>query len=272
MWFDNSTSPSRVLPTGSLAPRAIFVAIDGDVFVDNGNTDGRVDRWRGNASTPIPAMLVSESCRSLFIDIHDQLYCSQDTSARVIRNSLLWNINQTETIAGNGTRGSAANMLHGPRGIFVDLNMTLYVADCNNDRVQMFRAGEKNGTTIAGNGSSGTIALSRPFAIILDGNGYFFIADASNTRIVASGPNGFHCIIGCVPGTNVVGFPRTIHFDSDGNLLVMDSANSRLLTFLFTTDSCSKQIRLAWRSDCNDRFFSLRRRHHFDAGGTNLND
>ena len=177
-WFVNSTSPSRVFPTGSLAPRAIFVTIHGDVLVENGNTDGHVDRWIDNASTPITAMFVSESCRSLFVDTYDRLYCSQDLLARVIRNSLLWTINQTTVVAGTGITGSAANMLNGPRGIFVDLNMALYVADSDNDRVQMFRAGERNGTTIAGNGSSGTIALNRPFAIILDGDGYFFIADA----------------------------------------------------------------------------------------------
>ena len=248
------------------------MSINGDVFVDNGNSDGRVDRWIGNASTPITAMSVNESCRSLFIDIHDQLYCSQDISARVIRNSPLWNISQTTIVAGTGISGLATDMLNQPRGIFVDLNLTLYVADFGNDRVQMFRAGERNGTTIAGNGSFGTIALSRPSAIILDGNGYLFIADTSNTRIVASGPNGFRCIIGCVPGTNVMGFPRTIHFDGDGNLLVMDSANKQLLKFLLMTDSCGKQILLACRSNCTNKFFPRRRRHHFDAGGTNLND
>jgi DNA-binding beta-propeller fold protein YncE len=241
VWFVNSTSPSRVFPTAIVAPRAIFAGINGDVFVDDGSGRARVDRWIGNASTPITAMFVSEHCWSLFIDTHDQLYCSQDTSARVIRKSLLWNINQTTILAGTGGVGSAADMLYQPRGIFVDLNMTLYVADCANHRVQRFRAGERNGTTIAGNGSSGTIALNRPLAVILDGNGYLFIADTSNNRIVASGPNGFRCIVGCVPGMTVVNYPRTIHFDSDGNLLVMIAGSSRLLKFLLATNPCGKQ-------------------------------
>ena len=120
--------------------------------------------------------------------------------------------------------------------------MSLYVADCHNDRVQMFRRGERHGITLAGNGSSGTIDLNQPIGIIVDGNGYLFIADAINDRIVASGPNGFRCIIGCGAGVGALNHPRTIHFDSDGNLLVMDYGNSRLLKFLFVSNSCSKQI------------------------------
>ena len=119
--------------------------------------------------------------------------------------------------------------------------MNLYVTDCNNNRVQMFRVGERNGTTLAGNGSSGTIDLHRPVGVVLDGNGYLFIADAYNDRIVASGPNGFRCIIGCVAGgSSAVNRPRTMHFDSDGNLLVMDSGNSRLLKFLLVNSSCGQ--------------------------------
>ena len=133
-------------------------------------------------------------------------------------------------------------MLDTPRGIFVDLNMSLYVADCGNDRVQLFRRGERNGITLAGSGSSGTINLYCPIGVILDGNGYLFIADASNNRVVASGPGGFRCIIGCsVGGGTALNHPRTIHFDSHGNLLVMASGNRQLLKFLLVSNSCGKR-------------------------------
>ena len=240
VWFNGSTSPDRVLPTGRLGPLGIFTAINGDIFVDNGNTDGRVDRWTRNSNFSIPAMYVISACYSLFVDTYDRLYCSVGGSHQVIRNSYLGNINQTETVAGNGAPGSTADMLDTPRGIFVDLNMSLYVADSHNDRVQMFRRGERHGITLAGNGSSGTIDLNRPIGIILDGNGYLYIADTSNNRIVASGPSGFRCIIGCDAGMGAVNYPRTIHFDSAGNLLVMDSGTGRLLKFLRATNSCGK--------------------------------
>ena len=53
---------------------------------------------------------------SLFVDTYDRLYCSVGGSHQVIRNSYLGNINQTETVAGSGTAGSAADMLDTPRG------------------------------------------------------------------------------------------------------------------------------------------------------------
>jgi DNA-binding beta-propeller fold protein YncE len=199
-----------------------------------------VDRWVRNFSVSVAVMFTSESCMSLFIDTYDRLYCSLDARSRIIRTSLLHDINRTETVAGNGSVGLAGNMLNRPRGIFVDLNMTLYVADCFNSRVQQFRSGERNGTTVAGNGAPGTVILNKPIAVILDGNGFLFIADAARNHIVASGPNGFRCIIGCGAGIGVLNSPGTIHFDSGGNLLVMESGNSRLQKFLMMNNSCGE--------------------------------
>ena len=241
VWYAGSSTPSLTFPTNLSAPCSIFAAMNGDIFVDNGASGYRVDRWAQNFTTVITAMLVNESCWYLFVDIHDQLYCSQQTQSRVIRQSLWENLNQVETVAGNGTLGSNANTFNGPRGIFVDLNLTLYVADCFNNRVQMFRAGEKNGITVAGQGAPGTIDLNWPVGIVMDGSGYLFIADANNNRIVGSGPNGFRCIVGCGAGIIVVNRPRTVHFDSQGNLVVLNAGNSRIQKFLLTTNSCGKR-------------------------------
>lgn len=124
--------------------------INGDFFVGFGGASGWVDRWPRNSNTSILAMNITGSCVGLFVDTYNRLYCFDQGSHQVLRNYYLGNINQTEIIAGNGTPGSATNMLNTPQGIFVDLNMTLYVADCLNNRVQLFRAGESNGITVAG--------------------------------------------------------------------------------------------------------------------------
>jgi hypothetical protein len=58
----------------------------------------------------------------------------------------------------------------------------LYVADCFNSWVQKFRSGERNGITVAGNGASGTVILNKPIAVILDGSGYLYIADAARKQ------------------------------------------------------------------------------------------
>ena len=139
--------------------------------------------------------------------------------------------------------GSASNMLNSPWGIFVDINFNLYVADCYNHRIQFFRSGELKGTTLAGANASGTITLKYPSSVVLDADGYLFIVDSDNHRIVGSGPTGFRCVVGCsnTTGTasNQLYYPQTMAFDSYGNIYVIDEANSRIQKFTLSTNSCS---------------------------------
>ena len=135
-------------------------------------------------------------------------------------------------------------MLSDPHGIFVNPALDLYVADSGNNRIQMLQHGGSNATTVAGNGAPGTISLNQPRAVILDALDVLFIADTMNHRIVASGPVGFRCIVGC-GGTagslaNELNSPVSLSFDRDGNLLVVDQGNARIQTFSVATHSCRK--------------------------------
>ena len=56
-------------------------------------------------------------------------------------------------------------------------------------------------------------------------------------RIVGSGPNGFRCIVGCTQ-TNQFDGPRSLGFDSYGNLFVSDRENNRILKFELIANSC----------------------------------
>ena len=157
--------------------------------------------------------------------------------------SLNNSINTSIIVAGNGTGGSASNMLYQPQGIFVDSNLTLYVADSHNNRIQLFRAGQLNGNTIVVTGSSGFIPLNNPTDVLLDADGYLFIVDQYNNRIIGSGSNGFRCLVGCFgngSGPNQLFAPSTLSFDSYGNMFVTDSKNNRIQKFLLATNSCGK--------------------------------
>ena len=129
-----------------------------------------------------------------------------------------------------------------PHGIYVDINFDLYVADSGNNRIQLFRSGDLNGITLAGNGAPGTITLRYPTAVVLDNDGYLFIVDSGNNRIVGSGLNGFRCLVGC-SGTsgsesNQLSWPKSMAFDSYGNMFVADTGNSRIQKFLLNSNSC----------------------------------
>ncbi|CAF4143130.1 unnamed protein product, partial [Adineta steineri] len=107
-------------------------------------------------------------------------------------------VSTNRVAAGTGTGGSDSDQLRSPHGIFVDVNLDLYVADCGNDRIQLFQSGESNGITVAGSTSlNPTIILDCPNGIVLDAEKYLFIVDQKNHRVVGSSWNGFRCLVGC---------------------------------------------------------------------------
>lgn len=244
MWSLGTSTWTRNISDGLNLSSSVFVGNNGDVYVDNGNFNHHVDKWTFNSTTGIAVMNTSNDCFGLFIDANNTLYCSYADENRVVRQFLEKPGTAAVTYVGNGTRGSAANMLDYPCGIFIDDNLTLYVADCGNDRIQIFDREKSNGTTAAGNGSINTINLNCPTGVVLDGHGYLFIVDSLNHRVVASGPHGFRCIVGCTNGAgagfNQLNEPRALSFDSFGNIYVVDTNNSRVQKFVLATNACGK--------------------------------
>jgi hypothetical protein len=243
-WTEGANTLSRNISAGLNGPCGIFATINGDVYVDNGAVNHRVDKWSWNATSSIVVMNVTSRCFSLFVDINDTLYCSNDGEFKVVKMSLNDGSNTVTIAAGTGVQGSQPDMLYYPNGIFVDMTFNLYVADWGNNRVQLFQPGQLNGTTLAGNGASGSIALSGPSGVVLDADENLFITDCGNTRIISSSPSGFQCLLGCSGGSgsaaNQLNHPYSLSFDSYGNLFVVDSNNNRIQKFLLATNSCGK--------------------------------
>jgi len=235
IWLnDNHLNPTKIIEDIPSTPRSLFVTINGDIYVD---------KWIAENETWILAMNITSDCYGLFIDIYENLYCSMAHNHRVDKN---WP-NGTITIdAGTGVRGSESDMLNYPYGIFVDINLDLYVADWGNNRIQLFRRNQRNGTTVAGKGSTKiTIILFSPTSVVLDGDRHVFIVDQGNHRIIGSDENGFRCIFACSGeqgSTNEkLSFPQTMSFDSYGNIYVTDRDNNRVQKII-KNNICGKQI------------------------------
>ncbi|CAF4044145.1 unnamed protein product [Adineta steineri] len=185
------------------------------------------------------------SCFGLFVDINDSLYCSMCDDHQVVKRSPNDPLMASNRVAaGIGRAGSASNQLNNPVGIFVDVNMDLYVADSFNNRVQLFQPGELNGLTVAGSKSlNPTITLGYPTGILLDAEKYLFIVDRGNHRIVGSGLNGFRCLVGCDgrgSQSNQLSNPFSFSFDRSGNMFVTDESNHRIQKFQYFKESCEK--------------------------------
>ena len=244
IWLEGSTSPTDTIVTNASNPYALFVSELGDVYVDNGYPNNHVDVWRENANSSFSSLSIGKHCYSLFMIDNDFLYCSMHESHQVIKRSLNDSDNQLTIVAGTGCAGYGPHLLFYPRGIFVTINLDLYVADTDNHRVQLYRAGQLNGTVIVGTGKVAGMPLRNPAAVMLDADEYLFILDSNNVRIIRSGPDGFRCVIGCVDswGSQPHQFvkPRSMAFDSHGNIFVVDTENHRVQKFLLSPDSCSK--------------------------------
>ena len=158
------------------------------------------------------------------------------------------------TIAGTGESGYSGDngpavraRLYFPRGVAVDADGNLFVADDRNNRV---RRVDSSGiiTTIAGTGKrefSGdggpavAAQLSAPKDVAVDSFGNLYIADSVNFRIRRVDPSG---IITTIAGTGKQGFsgdggpataarlnlPESVSVDATGNLCIADSLNHRI--------------------------------------------
>ena len=165
---ENISSVTTISGAGNGYSLGLFVTSEGDIYVDNGYYNGQVDKWSINATNRTAAMYVTQSCNGLFVDINNTLYCSLGNLHQVVIKSLDDISNTPRIIAGTGCCGSALDRLCYPQGIFVDINFSLYVADSNNDRIQLIQGGQPNATTVAGSRAPGTITLSWPTSVVLD--------------------------------------------------------------------------------------------------------
>jgi len=245
IWPNTSSISPRNISLKSSSITTVFVTEDNLIYFDyQSNSISEIRRLSTDLSTTISIMRTVDNCYDIFIDIYNYIYCSLEDYHQIIRKSLNNSFDQVRIVAGTGITGSTSFMLNRPQGIFVDVNLDLYVADRSNNRVQLFPFDQSDGTTIAGNGSSlSTIHLDNPVAVVLDANKYVFIVEHGSHRIIGSDSNGFRCLVGCYgqgSSDNELDNPRAMSFDKYGNIFVVDTGNNRTQKFQLTTNSCSK--------------------------------
>jgi sugar lactone lactonase YvrE len=91
------------------------------------------------------------------------------------------------TIAGVNSQGNQLNRLSRPRGIFIDDDQNIYVADQGNDRIVEWKSNARNGQIVAGGSGEGnqTNHLDSPKDVIIDKeNNLLIICDHGNRRVM----------------------------------------------------------------------------------------
>lgn len=155
----------------------------------------------------------------------------------------------TSSFAGNGTGGlvngaGAGAQLYNPQGIVADAQGNFYVSDQFNHVIRKITtAGVVS--TFCGNGVLGhvdgpaaTASFYTPNGLAIDASGNVYVADEGNNLIVKITPAG---VATTIAGTGVAAYvnstnpltaafnaPKAIALDSQGNIYVADSGNSRI--------------------------------------------
>ncbi|MDR6520948.1 NHL repeat-containing protein [Variovorax atrisoli] len=144
---------------------------------------------------------------------------------------------------GTGTAASFKN----PRGVVVDSNGTIYVADYENNMIRKVTpqgvVSVFAGSTVGGNldGTGASALFQSPWGIVVDAGGNLFVADQGNHLIRKITPAG---VVSTFAGTGTPGFvnangtgaqfhyPTGLAIDAAGNLYVGDQNNNvvRMIT------------------------------------------
>ena len=230
----------------STTPSLIY----GQVGTTIGIANGGATLGRSNLSGPT----------KVYVDRFNRLYVADSGNNRIVRFPS--NSNIAEKVWGQSTfytssSGCSASNLNNPRGMYVDYDFNLYVADQNNNRVLKF---EDNSTTATivfgqadftscnvnrGNPSPSADSLYSPEDVTLDDYG-IYITEEMNQRVVYYPFGSINATQvwgqlgdfttntinkpGGTPTANNLYFPKACH-KTFNKLYCADSLNSRVLVY-----------------------------------------
>ena len=138
-----------------------------------------------------------------------------------------------------GTAGTAPNQLQEPKGVAIDAQGRIYVADSGNNRIEVLDA---NGAPVATWGSQGTGPgqFQEPWGVAVAPDGTVYVADTWNHRIEKFDSQGKFLAQWGAYGTtdgraqspdNILWGPRGVAVDSQGNVWVTDTGNKRVIKY-----------------------------------------
>jgi DNA-binding beta-propeller fold protein YncE len=119
-----------------------------------------------------------------------------------------------------------------PRGIAIDADINVFVADTENHRIQVFDADGDFLFSFGGSGN-GDGAFNLPAGMAFDASGNLLVADSFNHRVQTFAPDGhFLSAFGSFGADEgELDFPQSVAVAPSGDIFVADSGNDRIQQF-----------------------------------------
>ncbi|MBX7108650.1 MAG: T9SS type A sorting domain-containing protein [Chitinophagales bacterium] len=145
------------------------------------------------------------------------------------------NDNKTVVAGGNGN-GADLNQTKYPRGMALDAQGNVYVAEEGNNRVTKWAPGATQGVVVAGGNGNGSGAnqLSYPEGVFVDKFNNIYVADQNNARIQKWAPGATEGVTvagghGTGSALNQLSNPLSVYVDDAGNIYIPDQSNHRVV-------------------------------------------
>lgn len=211
------------------------------------------------------------SPEGLCLDNAGNVYVADAGNSRIIK-FLRGSTDTTNgiVVAGGNGRGAALNQIGNAQRVFVDIAGDIYVADADNSRIMKFPPNSTSntyGVIVAGGNGRGSALnqLSAPDGIFVDANGYLYVSEIDNNRVLKFPPNSTSASIGTIAaGGNGVGDssnqlaePGGIFVDNSGSLFVADFNNNRIQKFPPGSTVTSSGVTVAGGMGYGDSLYTL---------------
>jgi sugar lactone lactonase YvrE len=176
----------------------------------------------------------------LFVDSQGNIYVCDVTNNRIMKFTP--NVTNAVIVGGTGGFGSNSYQLNTPYGLYLDeVNLYLYVADYNNNRIQRYQVGvSTNGSTVAGGNGQGSASnqLNLPYSVCVSKiTNAIYIADSGNHRVQRWNS-------GATNGVTIVGSGATLYNYTTSLQGPMDIRLSNNEDYLFVSEMNFNRV---WR-------------------------
>ncbi|MBK7992200.1 MAG: SMP-30/gluconolactonase/LRE family protein [Blastocatellia bacterium] len=210
--------------TANVADTLVFVADTGNNRIQRSIDGGFTWTILAGAGTTIGKVNAPQALA--YDEAQDKLYIADTLNNRIQVVTNASTSNPTFSIFANATIGNAIGKVNQPRGIAVDADGNVYVADTGNNRIQVNMAGI---WTIFAGASAGTAIgkVNAPRAVYVNSLGQVFVADTANNRVQIY--NGVWSIfMSSGTGLGLVRLPEGVTVTANANAIISDTGNNRI--------------------------------------------